>query len=287
MGASVQPYVSPEPVIRLENVHLLYGNQCALDVESLQIGAGERVFILGHSGSGKTTLSRLIKGRLKPSTGRVLVHGEHALPADTQARRAVQRRIAMVDQEYHLVPRLTVVGNVLHGCLGRVTPWKSLLGWYPPTEWDAAEAILDEVGLGGLGNRRVETLSGGQRQRVAIARALIQDADVILADEPVSALDPELAEDALELLVECVARRGVTLLVNLHQPELAKRFASRLVGLAHGKVVYDGPPAGFTAEDAELVYRGHRDSKRRQRLERAEKGVETTPNPPDLRLVRG
>jgi phosphonate transport system ATP-binding protein len=192
----------------------------------------------------------------------------------------------MIDQEFFLVPRLSVVDNVLHGCLGRVSPWKSLLGWYPEEEWRRAGEILEEVGLAGLHDRRVETLSGGQRQRAAIARALMQEADVILADEPVSALDPELAEDALELLVECVARRGVTLVVNLHQPELARRFASRLVGLAHGKVVYDGVPEGFTAEDAELVYRG-RLPERKDHGNGSAKSVAPASPRADLRLVRG
>lgn len=246
--------MAAHPVIRLHGVHVLYDRRLALDLERLEVGRGERVFVLGHSGSGKTTLSKLIKGRLRPSTGTVEVLGHD--PANGKGRGRGRRRVAMIDQEYHLVPRLTAVGNVLHGCLGRVRPWKSLLGWYPTEEWAKAQAILEEVELGGLGDRRVETLSGGQRQRVAIARALMQEADVILADEPVSALDPELAEDALELLVACVARRGVTLLVNLHQPELARRYADRFIGLANGRLVYDGPPAGFTKEDAELVYRG-------------------------------
>ena len=242
------------PVIRLTGIHVLYGRQLALDLELLEIGSGERVFVLGHSGSGKTTLSRLIKGWLRPSTGTVEVLGSD--PATGKRSDRCGRRVAMIDQEYHLVPRLTAVGNVLHGCLGRVRALRSLLGWYPTGEWDKAQAILEEVELGGFGDRRVETLSGGQRQRVAIARALMQEADVILADEPVSALDPELAEDALELLVACVARRGVTLVVNLHQPELARRYADRFIGLANGRLVYDGPPEGFTEEDAELVYRG-------------------------------
>ncbi len=287
-----------ETVIRLENVHLLYGRTCALDVESLEIDAGERVFVLGHSGSGKTTLSALVKGRLRPSTGRVSVLGHDPATPDRRRRRRIQRRIAMIDQEFFLVPRLTVVDNVLHGCLGRVSPWKSLFGWYPAEEWARAEAILEEVGLAGLHGRRVETLSGGQRQRAAIARALMQEADVILADEPISALDPELAEDALELLVDCVARRGVTLVVNLHQPELARRFASRLVGLANGKVVYDGVPEGFTAEDAELVYRGHLDRRKDnvppggpkgedRHGDRSGESVAEKADRPDLRLVSG
>lgn len=275
--------------MELRDVHVLYGTTCALDIEQLAIQPGERVFVLGHSGSGKTTLGRLIKGRQRPSTGQVRVLGGDPAAADRQRRRALQRRVAMIDQEFFLVPRLTAVENVLHGALGRVSPWKSLIGWYPTAIWQQAGSILEEVELDGLGNRRVETLSGGQRQRVAIARALMQEADVIIADEPVSALDPELAEDALELLVACVARRGVTLVVNLHQPELARRFASRLIGLAWGKVVYDGPPEGFTAEHAELVYRGRKadDSEGGgSDHDRSATSLEAAASRPDLRLVR-
>lgn len=246
--------MSPVPVIELDSVHVLFDSTLALDIEALEIRAGERVFVLGHSGSGKTTLARLIKGRLRPSTGTVKVLGRD--PASVRDRRKRQRRVAMIDQEYFLVPRVTAVESVLHGALGRVSPWMSLLGIYPRAEWVKAEAILAEVELDGFGDRRVETLSGGQRQRTAIARALMQDADIILADEPVSALDPELAEDALELLVACVARRDVTLLVDLHQPELARRYATRFLGLANGRLIYDGPPEKFTDDIAELVYRG-------------------------------
>ncbi len=275
-------------VIRLHEVHLLYGDVCALDVERLELRAGERVFVLGHSGSGKTSLSRMIKGRLRPSTGSIEVLGQNPYRLERERFRAYQRRVAMIDQEFYLVPRLSVVDNVLHGCLGRVSSWRSLLGWYPGEEWTKAEDILAEVGLVELGDRRVETLSGGQRQRAAIARALMQEAEIILADEPISALDPELAEDALELLVECAARRGVTLVVNLHQPELARRFASRFIGLANGRIVYDGPPSGFTAEHARLVYRGNGNGRphKRNRLEETANGVAQKTGPADLRLVR-
>lgn len=275
-----------EPLIRARDLHVLFGTTRALSIEQLEIGAAERVFVLGHSGSGKTTLARLVKGRLRPSTGRIEVFGADPADPNTRVRRQVQRRIAMIDQEYFLVPRLSVVSNVLHGCLGRVPSWRSLLGVYPAAEWKKAAGILDEVGLGALGNRRVETLSGGQRQRAAIARALMQDADVILADEPVSALDPELAEDALDLLVECVVRRNVTLVVNLHQPELARRYASRFVGLAGGKVVYDGPPGNFTPELAEIVYRGDLEApKGAHGNDGSAESVAKTPRDPGLRLV--
>ena len=155
-----------------------------------------------------------------------------------------------------------------------------------PIDW-TLWSLLGEVELSGLEQRRVETLSGGQRQRTAIARALMQDATIIIADEPVSNLDPELAEDALQLLVDCVARRDVTLLVNLHQPELARRFASRFVGLADGRLVYDGDPAGFTRADADLVYRGsqRRNGKKGADSDDSTKAVAPTPSHSGIRLV--
>ena len=275
-------------MIEVKDVHVLFGRTLALDLESLRIGPGERVFVLGHSGSGKTTLSRLIKGRLRPTTGEVRVLGEDPASSQLKVRREIQRKVAMVDQEFFLVPRASVVANVLSGALGRVPPLRSLVGMYPPEIWEKAESILGEVELSGLEQRRVETLSGGQRQRTAIARALMQEAEIIIADEPVSNLDPELAEDALQLLVDCVARRHVTLLVNLHQPELARRFASRFVGLADGRLVYDGDPAGFTREDADLVYRGkqRRRNNGRDHRDDSAKPVATTTDSSGIRLVR-
>ena len=245
---------SLSPAIELSRVHVLFGEACALDIDELYVQTAERVFLLGRSGSGKTTFSRLIKGRLRPSTGKVRVFGRDPAQNLGNGAEGFARRVALIDQEFYLIPRLCVIDNVLTGALGRVSAWKSLLGWYPEAELEKAASILREVDLERLADRRVETLSGGQRQRTAIARALMQEADIILADEPVSNLDPELAEDALDLLIECVGRRGVTLLVNLHQPSLARKFASRIVGLADGRVVYDGPPDAFGDRAADFLY---------------------------------
>ncbi|PCJ67084.1 MAG: phosphonate ABC transporter ATP-binding protein [Candidatus Hydrogenedentota bacterium] len=247
----MQPFSSTEAVIKLQSVRAGYGNTCVLSVDELSISSQERVFILGRSGSGKTTLSRLIKGRIPVMEGELSVLGE----SNVISNRDIQRRIAMVDQDFNLIPRLTLVENVLTGALGRTSPFRTFLGWYPASEWEKAESILAEVGLDGLGNRRIDTLSGGQQQRAAIARALMQDADIIIADEPVSNLDPELAEDALALLVACTARREVTLLVNLHQPRLARKFATRVLGLADGCIVYDGDPENLSTRDEEFIYR--------------------------------
>ena len=263
-----------EAVVRIDNASVVYRETTALQLDQLTIYRGERVFVLGKSGSGKTTLARLLKGRLKPTEGTVRVLGCDPASLARSTRRSIQRRIAMIDQEFFLVPRLSVIGNVLNGSLGRVkgrnlftnafVVLKSLFGVYPTAEWEKAESILREVDLEGLGYRRIDTLSGGQRQRAAIARALMQDAEIILADEPVSNLDPELAEDALELLVQCTERRHVTLIVNLHQPRLARRFATRVLGLYQGKNVFDGPPSELSETGEEFIYLGEEEVARNE-----------------------
>lgn len=246
------------PIIELKAAQVSYGGARVLDIENVTIMPGERVFVLGKSGSGKTTLARLLKGRVMPSCGFVRVF-------DTKMQSNVspqdrQRHVAMIDQEFNLVPRMTVVRNVLTGSLGRMGAVQSLFGVYPRAEWMKAESILNEVELGDLGNRRANTLSGGQKQRTAIARALMQEAPVLLADEPISNLDPELAEDALELLVDCVSRRNDTLIVNLHQPRLARRFATRVIGLYEGRVVFDGAPEQLSETHEEFIYAGEESS---------------------------
>jgi phosphonate transport system ATP-binding protein len=241
---------SNHPAVVLSGVSFSYDDTVALSVAHVSIDLGERVFILGKSGSGKTTLSGIIKGRLHPQTGSVDILGQ----GSAWTNRPLQKRIAMVDQEFNLVSRMTLIETVLSGALGRTSSLSTLFGRYPKAEWQKAEGILKEVGLEELGNRRIDTLSGGQKQRAAIARALMQQADILLADEPISNLDPELAEDALDLLVECVQRRNIALLVNLHQPRLARKFATRVLGLVDGKIHFDGNPESLSPTDEEFIY---------------------------------
>ena len=257
MASSNDIATATVPTVSIDGAVVRLGETRALQIDDLRIDAGERVFVLGRSGSGKTTLSRLVKGRLRASEGTVRILGEDPVVAVRRGgAKAFQRRVAMIDQEFFLVPRMNVIHNVLSGALGRVGTFTSILGLYPKEEWERAESILSEVELTGLGERRVETLSGGQRQRVAIARALMQNADLILADEPISNLDPELAEDSLDLLVGLTKRRGITLMMNLHQPRLAKRYATRVIGLHQGYVVFDGLPDSLSTESEELIYTG-------------------------------
>lgn len=197
------------------------GGQQVLKGVSLEIAPGEVVALEGASGSGKTTLVRAIAG-LVPSRGEV--------------RHPASARPAVVFQQHALARRLTARENVLVGALGRVGFWRAALGLWPAAECAAAKACLARVGLGGLGGRRADRLSGGQRQRVAVARALAQRSPVLLADEPVASLDPANAEAVLALLRELARQEGLAVLVCLHQPELARRFADRVLVLSNGEV---------------------------------------------------
>jgi len=197
----------------VHDLAVVRGGRLVLSGVSLTVGPGEVVAIEGASGVGKTTLVHAI-ARLIASTG----HIEGARPA-------------VVFQQHALAPRLTARANVLVGALSRIGFWRATLGRWPAREVAAAEDCLARVGLAGLGQRRADTLSGGQRQRVAIARALAQRATVLLADEPVASLDPGNAEAILDLLRGLARRDGLAILVCLHQPELARRFADRRLAL--------------------------------------------------------
>ncbi|HEX6142465.1 MAG TPA: ATP-binding cassette domain-containing protein [Geminicoccaceae bacterium] len=219
----------------------------ALVIDRLVIGHGERVALLGPSGGGKTTLLRLIAGLIEPARGRLTLGGW----APGAGRR---RPTGMIFQDFALVERASVLENVLYGRLGAVPVLASLFGWFPAEDRAIAWATVCEVGLGELVHQRVDRLSGGQRQRVAIARALAQQPAILLADEPVSNLDPSLTDGILDLLNAAHARHGVTLVTSLHQPRLAGRAAERVLGIRDGRVAFDGPPSELSLEVLEEVY---------------------------------
>ncbi len=214
------------------------GTRALRDV-SLEVKKGEFVVILGPSGSGKTTLLRMINGLVRPLSGRVEVFGVD-LASAAAGERAFRRRVGFVFQEFNLVERASVTRNVLNGRLGWNGGPASLLGRFPETDRALAVAAIAETGLTALARHRVDTLSGGQRQRVAIARVLAQAPDLVCADEPVSNLDPVLSADMLGLLADAGRRRGATVVTIVHHPALAARHASRIIGLADGRIVYDG-----------------------------------------------
>jgi phosphonate transport system ATP-binding protein len=207
--------------------------------------------IIGPSGTGKSSLVRCINRLIDPTSGEILFLGQDLTKLKGADLRKARRRIGMVFQEYNLVERLSVIENVLTGRLGYIAVWRAWLRRFSPADIDRAFRLLDAVGLGELSNQRADQLSGGQRQRVGIARALMQEPDLLLADEPTSSLDPKTSVEIMELIVQRAAERGIPVIVNIHNVELAKRFADRIIGMLKGEIVFDGPPS--TLEDKHLL----------------------------------
>jgi len=212
--------------------------------------------VIGPSGTGKSTLIRCINRLVEPTAGQILFHGLDLAQLRGKALRAARRRIGMVFQEYNLVERLTVMENVLSGRLGYVSPFKAWLRRYPPQDINNAFELLDTVGLTQFANQRADALSGGQRQRVGIARAVMQEPELLLADEPTSSLDPKTSVEIMELMTSIAESRRIPVILNIHNVPLAKRFATRVIGMAGGKVVYDGPPEELGDDDLNQIYGG-------------------------------
>jgi phosphonate transport system ATP-binding protein len=227
-----------------------------LDGLSLSIGSTGLTAVIGPSGTGKSTLLRCINRLVEPTAGRIVFAGQDICPLSGSALRQARRRIGMVFQEYNLVERLTVMENLLSGRLGYVPAWQAWLRRFPRADIDRAFELLDKIGLSGFANRRADALSGGQRQRVGIARALMQQPALLLADEPTSSLDPRTSVEIMELMRDLGREHGIPVIVNMHDVDLARRFAERIVGMAGGKVIFDGPPQALTDEHLTTIYGG-------------------------------
>ncbi|MBS0337537.1 MAG: phosphonate ABC transporter ATP-binding protein [Proteobacteria bacterium] len=223
---------------------------------SLEIGATGITAIIGPSGTGKSTLIRCVNRLVEPTAGEIRFQGEDLVKLDRKGLRLARRQIGMVFQEYNLVERLSVMENLLCGRLGYVSPWKAWLRKYPQADIDRAFSLLDTVGLAGLANQRADSLSGGQRQRVGIARAIMQEPKLLLADEPTSSLDPKTSVEIMALISSICRGNSIPVMVNMHDVELAKRFADRIIGMSGGTIVYDGGPAGLDEGVLKEIYGG-------------------------------
>ena len=199
---------------------------------------------------------RCINRLVQPTSGEILFRGQDLVRLSAPELRAARRHIGMVFQEYNLVERLSVIENVLCGRLGYVPAWRAWLRKFPASDVDRAFQLLDAVGLGDFATQRADRLSGGQRQRVGIARALMQEPDLILADEPTSSLDPKTSVEIMELIARRASERNIPVIVNIHNVDLARRFADRIVGMAKGEIVFDGPPAALQDSHLLAIYGG-------------------------------
>jgi phosphonate transport system ATP-binding protein len=223
------------------------GTEALKDV-SFRVEKGEFLVIIGLSGSGKSTLLRCINRLVDPTSGEILLNGENVATAEGQNLRVFRRRMGMIFQHFNLVKRSSVLTNVLSGRLGYTNPWASLTGRFSQEDRKKASAALKRVGLEIQTNKRADELSGGQQQRVGIARALMQEPDLILADEPVASLDPVLAHSIMGYLENLNKEEGMTVLCSLHYLDLVQRYATRVIGLRDGRLVYNG-----TGEDIRKI----------------------------------
>jgi len=224
-----------------------------IDVE---VAAQGITAIIGPSDTGKSTLIRCINRLVEPTSGEILFAGRDLAPLSGVALRHARRQIGMVFQEYNLVERLTVMENLLSGRLGYVTPWRAWRRKFPPEDIARAQSLLDTVGLAGFANRRADALSGGQRQRVGIARAVMQQPRLMLADEPTSSLDPKTSVEIMQLLADIARSHRIPVLINMHDVGLARRFADRILGMAGGRIVFDGPPNQLSDTILKQIYGG-------------------------------
>ena len=228
-------------MLEIKNLTKIYpdGTQALTDV-SFRVNPGEFLVVIGLSGSGKSTLLRCINRLVDPTEGCILWDDRDIVQAEPSELRRFRREIGMIFQHFNLVNRLSVTQNVLSGRLGYVNPWKSLLYRFPEEDRTMAINALERVGLSVQAHKRASELSGGQRQRVGIARALMQNPRMLLADEPVASLDPVLAHTILGYLEKLNQEDGITVICSLHYLDLVQRYATRVIGLRDGRIVYEG-----------------------------------------------
>jgi len=231
--------ISDAPIFELKNVTKEFGNFQSLTDINLQIKAGDRVALVGSSGAGKSTLISLLNGTIVPTQGEVWVLGRNLAQLRPKLLRQIQRQIGTIYQQFHLVDNLRVIHNVNAGHLGRWSFPKAALSLIQPLEVDTAAKALAQVGIPEKLYERTDRLSGGQQQRVAIARVLVQNPTAILADEPISSLDPERSREIMDILRQLSQETGTTLVTSIHAIEFARSHYQRIIGLLQGRILFD------------------------------------------------
>jgi phosphonate transport system ATP-binding protein len=241
-------------MLTVQNLSRRFGSKTAVDDVTLSIEAGSFVGVIGRSGAGKSTLLRMINRLQEPSSGVVRWKGEDVTQLKGAALRDWRMRCAMVFQQFNIVGRLDVMTNVLMGRLNHASQIRSLLKLWTPEDRAIAVSALEMFDMTALAGQRAESLSGGQQQRVAIARALVQEPEIILADEPIASLDPRNTKIVMDSLLRLNKHFGITVVCNLHDLDIAKDYCGRLIGMAQGRVVFDGAPDALTEAAARELY---------------------------------
>ncbi len=223
-----------------------FGAATAVDDITLTIPHGQFVGVIGRSGAGKSTLLRMINRLAEPSSGHISWNSTRVTGLKGRELRDWRRRCAMIFQQFNLVGRIDVLNNVLMGRLTHAAGWRSAIKLWSREDRAIAMAALDQLDIAQLAPQRADRLSGGQQQRVAICRALVQEPEIVLADEPVASLDPRNAKIVMDALLHINREYGLTVLCNIHSLDLARSYCDRLVGLAAGRLVFDGGPSALT-----------------------------------------
>lgn len=231
-----------------------FGSTAAVDGIDLEIPAGQMVGIIGKSGAGKSTLLRMTNRLIEPTEGSLRFEGTDITALRGKALLDWRARCAMIFQQFNLVPRLNVVTNVLTGRLRRSPLWRNLIRNFRDEDVALAIAALEKLGMSDFALKRADQLSGGQQQRVAIARAMVQQPDIILADEPIASLDPLNAQLVMDALQQINRDEGLTVVCNLHTLDTARAYCARVIGMAEGKIVFDGHPGKLDGDTVRRIY---------------------------------
>jgi phosphonate transport system ATP-binding protein len=254
MSATTAADMVEMAMLELNNVSRHFGAKRAVDSVTLAVPKGQMVGVIGRSGAGKSTLLRMINRLADPTAGCIRFDGADVTNLRGEALLDWRRRAAMVFQQFNLVGRVDVMTNVLIGRVAHVPQWRSLSRTWSSRDRAIAFAALEQFDIAELAAQRADTLSGGQQQRVAICRALVQEPDLILADEPIASLDPRNTKIVMDALRRVNNEFGITVICNLHSLDLARGYCGRLIGMANGRVVFDGPPDALTEAIARDLY---------------------------------
>lgn len=242
-------------LVKVEKLHKVYDNGThALKGVSFEVKRGEFLVVIGLSGSGKSTLLRCINRLHEPTAGKVFFDDKDVTHVKGEELRELKKKIGMVFQQFNLIKRRSVLTNVITGRLGSLTTWQSVSEKFPDDVVADAYKYLEMVGIADKAKVRADSLSGGQQQRVAIARSLMQDPKLLLADEPVASLDPATSNSVMQYFERINKELGTTVICNLHFLSLVRRYATRVIALKHGEVVFQGDPSEISEEWFKAIY---------------------------------